>query len=180
MAFAQTTRRPLSESAAIFLPQWQNTTSSLVDRVYSILIGNADSRASVRRCIRFMATRRAWPVRLISKAVFETFESDLASVCRRAGDPPGVCSRGRGWLERAGDCDSGAATAASRPSSPELVRAGATYYSDEYAVLDSRGRVHPFSKPIELREEGKFQQRKVTATEFGGRQEPNRCRLAWF
>jgi hypothetical protein len=26
----------------------------------------------------------------------------------------------------------------------ELVRAGATYYSDEYAVLDEHGRVHPF------------------------------------
>jgi hypothetical protein len=31
----------------------------------------------------------------------------------------------------------------------ELVRAGATYYSDEFAVLDSRGRVHPFPRPSE-------------------------------
>src|SRR4030095_4430068 len=50
----------------------------------------------------------------------------------------------------------------------ELVRAGATYYSDEYAVLDSRGRVHPFSKPLELREEGEFTQTKITAAELGG------------
>ena len=34
----------------------------------------------------------------------------------------------------------------------ELIRAGATYYSDEYAVLDARGRVHPFAKPISIRE----------------------------
>ena len=27
----------------------------------------------------------------------------------------------------------------------ELVRAGAIYYSDEYAVLDEQGRVHPYS-----------------------------------
>src|SRR5690348_5169542 len=33
----------------------------------------------------------------------------------------------------------------------ELVRAGATYYSDEYAVLDRRGRVHPYPRPLTLR-----------------------------
>lgn len=33
-----------------------------------------------------------------------------------------------------------------------LVSAGATYYSDEYAVLDDRGRLHPFVKPISLRD----------------------------
>jgi hypothetical protein len=36
----------------------------------------------------------------------------------------------------------------------ELVRAGATYYSDEYAVLDRRGRVHPFAKPLSIRGDG--------------------------
>jgi hypothetical protein len=33
-----------------------------------------------------------------------------------------------------------------------LLRAGATYYSDEYAVLDPRGRVHGFPRPISLRQ----------------------------
>jgi len=32
-----------------------------------------------------------------------------------------------------------------------LVRAGAIYYSDEYAVIDSQGFVHPFQSPISLR-----------------------------
>lgn len=32
-----------------------------------------------------------------------------------------------------------------------LVRAGATYYSDEYAVCDARGRVHPFARTLKLR-----------------------------
>jgi hypothetical protein len=32
-----------------------------------------------------------------------------------------------------------------------LVRAGATYYSDEFAVLDGRGRVHAFAAPLSLR-----------------------------
>ena len=32
-----------------------------------------------------------------------------------------------------------------------LVRAGAEYCSDEYAVLDARGPLHPFPKPLSLR-----------------------------
>ncbi len=32
-----------------------------------------------------------------------------------------------------------------------LVRCGALYYSDEYAILDKRGRVHPFPKELSLR-----------------------------
>jgi hypothetical protein len=33
----------------------------------------------------------------------------------------------------------------------ELVRAGASYYSDEYAVLDKQGLLHPFARPISIR-----------------------------
>jgi hypothetical protein len=33
----------------------------------------------------------------------------------------------------------------------ELVRAGAQYYSDEYAVLDSTGCVHPYLRPLSMR-----------------------------
>jgi hypothetical protein len=32
-----------------------------------------------------------------------------------------------------------------------LVKRGATYYSDEYAVFDAEGRVHPYPKPLSLR-----------------------------
>ena len=32
-----------------------------------------------------------------------------------------------------------------------LVRAGAAYLSDEFAVIDARGRVHPFAKPLSIR-----------------------------
>jgi hypothetical protein len=34
----------------------------------------------------------------------------------------------------------------------ELVRAGATYYSDEYAVLDAEGFVHPYARPLSIRD----------------------------
>src|SRR5262249_9670280 len=35
----------------------------------------------------------------------------------------------------------------------ELVRAGAQYYSDEYAVLDAAGGVHPYPRPLSIRNE---------------------------
>lgn len=36
----------------------------------------------------------------------------------------------------------------------ELVQAGAQYYSDEYAVLDADGSVHPYPRPLAIRNEG--------------------------
>lgn len=33
----------------------------------------------------------------------------------------------------------------------ELLRCGAVYYSDEFAVVDAQGRVHPFARPLSLR-----------------------------
>jgi len=51
----------------------------------------------------------------------------------------------------------------------ELIRRGATYYSDEYAVFDVQGRVHPFAKPLSIREAGIWQQREWPVEELGGR-----------
>jgi hypothetical protein len=45
----------------------------------------------------------------------------------------------------------------------ELVRAGATYYSDEYAVLDARGRVHPFARALSLRDPDGRRPRRTAA-----------------
>jgi hypothetical protein len=36
----------------------------------------------------------------------------------------------------------------------ELVRAGASYYSDDYAVVDSDGMIHPYPKPLSVRSDG--------------------------
>lgn len=51
----------------------------------------------------------------------------------------------------------------------ELVRAGATYYSDEYAVLDERGWVHPFAKPLSMRTGAGQPQTLVDVRTLGGR-----------
>ncbi len=50
----------------------------------------------------------------------------------------------------------------------ELVRAGAEYYSDEFALLDPEGRLHPYPKPISLREENPRRKIDYAIEEFGG------------
>src|SRR5262249_8066009 len=51
----------------------------------------------------------------------------------------------------------------------ELLRQGATYYSDEYAVLDNRGFVHPYPRRLSLRENGSESARRCAPEEFGNR-----------
>ncbi len=50
----------------------------------------------------------------------------------------------------------------------ELVRAGATYYSDEYAVLDERGRVYAYARDLQMREVGGAGQHSVAIAQLNG------------
>jgi hypothetical protein len=50
----------------------------------------------------------------------------------------------------------------------ELVRAGAIYYSDEYAVLDEQGRVHPYSRNLQMRQDGSHEQTSVAIEALNG------------
>ncbi len=139
-----------------------------VDRLYSIMIASAKSRPGARRFHHIygddIRVARAADLEL----VFNLFESDLRLfVAEYAKHRVFVHAGVVGWKGRAivipGRSYSGKSTLVA-----ELVRAGATYYSDEYAVFDSRGRVHPFSKPIEIREEGSLKQSKIDVVDLGG------------
>src|SRR5882762_198704 len=148
--------------------EWESLPSSVVDRVYSILIGGKGPRANVRRLNLLYGDHIQLARSLDLDSVFERFESDLRLfVAELARHRVFVHAGVVGWKGQAivipGRSYSGKSTLVAA-----LVRAGATYYSDEYAVFDSRGRVHPFSKPLELREEGEFRQTKITVTELGG------------
>jgi hypothetical protein len=47
------------------------------------------------------------------------------------------------------------------------LEAGATYYSDEFAVLDCAGRVHPFARPLAIRDRSSGLTRRVAADALG-------------
>ena len=126
--------------------------SAVVDQLFSLWVGG--SRAHVRRynLLYWGAGRRARSLDLDS--VFETLDSDVRlSVASGARRRTFVHAGVVGWKGRAivlpGRTFSGKSTLVA-----ELLRAGATYYSDELAVLDARGRVHPFPRPLAIREAG--------------------------
>src|SRR5712691_11682848 len=148
---------------------WDRTPSSVVDRLYSILIGGKGSRANVRRFNLLYGDHLRLVRSLDVDEVFDKFESDLRLVVAEfAWHRVFVHASVVGWQGKAivipGRSFSGKSTLVA-----ELVRAGATYYSDEYAVFDSRGRVHPYLKPLEIRDQGNFKQTKVDVAQLGGR-----------
>lgn len=51
----------------------------------------------------------------------------------------------------------------------ELIRAGAGYMSDEFAILDERGLVHPFDRDLAVRVAPDIGPVNLSPTEFGGR-----------
>ena len=55
------------------------------------------------------------------------------------------------------------------------LEAGATYYSDEFAVLDRTGRVHPFARPLAIREGSTASTRRVPAGEVASGAVMGRC-----
>jgi hypothetical protein len=48
-----------------------------------------------------------------------------------------------------------------------LLRAGATYYSDEYAVIDAKGRVHPYARELKIRSQNAIRIKRKRPADFG-------------
>jgi hypothetical protein len=149
--------------------EWKTTPAPVVDRLYSIIVGGHGPKQNVRRFNLLYADHNRIARSTELDAIFERLESDLRiTVAEFARHRVFVHAGVVGWNGKAilvpGRSYSGKSTLIA-----EMVKAGATYYSDEYAVIDDRGRVHPFRKPLEMREEGAFEQSKIHVEELGGR-----------
>ena len=149
-------------------PDWQSTSKNVVDRLYSILIGGNGPRPNVRRFNLLYGNHVRLARSVDVDDVFDALETDLRLfVAELARHRVFVHAGAVGWKGSAivvpGRSFSGKSTLIA-----ELVRAGATYYSDEYAVFDARGRVHPFLRPLQIRKEGESKQTKVEVSQLGG------------
>lgn len=159
----------VSESLLKHLPpDWKPAASPIVDRLYSLIIGSNARLPNIRRYNLLYEDHVQIARALDYEQVCEKFESSLRLAIAEAAPRRVFIHAGVvGWHGRAiiipGRSFSGKTTLIS-----ELVRAGATYYSDEYAVLDSQGRVHPYAKPLSIRENGEMKQRDLTVEELGG------------
>ena len=148
---------------------WKPVATPMVDALFSLRVSGL-AGPNVRRfhLLYSGAVRRARTLDL--DVALESLESALrltvaAAARRRVFVHAGVV----GWRGRAiilpGRSFSGKTTLVA-----SLLRAGATYYSDEFAVLDARGRVYPFPKPLSIREGSTGGARKCSAESFGSRQ----------
>jgi hypothetical protein len=135
-------------------PEWKPAASPVVDRMYSYVAGGQTPGARVRRFhILYIDHARVTRDHAIDPCL-EAFEVDarhtVAALSRqRVFVHAGVVGWGGGAIVIPGASFSGKTSLVA-----ELVRRGATYYSDEYAAIDRHGRVHPFPKPLSIRGDG--------------------------
>jgi hypothetical protein len=151
---------------------WKPGRMATVDRLYSLVLGGGRDGAATHmgryNLLYENGTQlsRALDVEPVLEA-FEWFSGLFIAECspRRIFVHAGVV----GWQGRAiilpGRTMSGKTTLTAA-----LVGAGALYLSDEYAVVDGRGRVHPFPKTLSVREDATGSQRERPVGFFGGQQ----------
>jgi hypothetical protein len=137
-------------------PVRESATTPQVDHLFSLCTG----RAAERRCGTFTARLYEGP-RLVSRRrdldagmqldllrsrlEFQVATNSSSRLFVHAGV---VEWRGQAIL-LPGPSGSGKTTLVAA-----LLRAGARYYSDEFALLDASGRVHPWARPLRIRRPG--------------------------
>lgn len=170
--------RALASSIVERLPAgWKHISSNALDRLYSItnteagqlrltrneytggdevcvpLARNGDPEACMFR-LSTPPTRTARIQLDTTEQLLDAFERDLHLY---------VAARSRGWLfihagvvrwQRAAIVIPGQSFSGKSTLVAALVQAGATAYSDEYAIFDSSGHVHAFPRPLRIRADG--------------------------
>ena len=142
-------------------PGWLHAASPVVDALFSVIAhppeqGNdsgGSERPSIKRFNLLYAGARRVARSLDLDAVLATLEMNLdAAVAERARHRLFVRAGVVAWRGRAivipTTLKSGITTLVSA-----LVDAGALYFSDQYAVFDAKGRVHPFTRRVSLQAE---------------------------
>lgn len=151
MGIRVTDEEALHEIISRLPPGWRATSRPIVDELYSVVVGGQSRSANVQRyhLLYDGAMRLARTHNL--EELFDLLESTLHfTVAIRARKRLFVHAGVVGWGDRAilipGRSQTGKTTLTA-----SLLRAGGTYFSDEYAVLDSEGYVHPYPKPLSIR-----------------------------
>jgi hypothetical protein len=135
-------------------PGARATTSPAVDQLFSLVVGGAGARPGLRRLhlvyqegALIARTRELEEALRLLEVFLHLYGAERAR--QRVFVHAGVV----GWRGRAilipGRSLSGKSTLVAA-----MVKAGAEYYSDEFALLDRHGRVHPYPIPLALRTEG--------------------------
>lgn len=134
------------------LPPGAREANGASDAYYSLVVGGASGRVKRFHLLYLEGARIARTLEL--DEALAAFETDTRfRVAMLAEGRVFVHAGVVGWRGGA-ILVPGASFAGKTTLVAELVRAGATYFSDEFAVIDERGRVHPFSKALSIRHAG--------------------------
>src|SRR5262249_208611 len=132
---------------------WEPSDSAIVDMVYSLKIGKPSQRKGTRHYNLLYMGAGLMGRSMELEGLFSELEANLQLLAAyRAEGYLFVHAGAVGWQGQAivipGRSFCGKTTLVSA-----LVRAGATYYSDEFTVFDAQGRVHPYPLPLSIRDE---------------------------
>ena len=149
-------------------PGWKQSRSNNVNRLYSFVIGDKTSRGKRKRLNLVYADQNKVAETPKLDQAIDAFEADLQlfvadTAPRRVFVHAGVVGLRGKAIVIPGRSFSGKTSLVAA-----LVKAGATYYSDEYAVLDERGRVHHYARPLSIREKGPLEKPKKYRVELLG------------
>jgi hypothetical protein len=159
------------------VPGWKKTTSTSVERLYSVVDGCAARSVGDRgHCYSILADGRMLVARANWEELCEAFDSDLEFfIASRSRKLLFVHAGVVSWRGQAivipGPSKSGKTTLVRA-----LLGAGASYYSDEFALIDSAGSVHPFPRPLAIRENGSIT--RIAAAQLGAPQATACARIA--
>jgi hypothetical protein len=151
-------------------PGCEPSEPPIVDKLFSLRIGAPSKSTKVRNYhLLYSGTARAART-LNLEEVLQSLESELQIfVAEFARERIFVHAGVVGWKGKAlllpGRSFAGKSTLVAA-----LLRAGATYYSDEYAVLDEQGLVYPYLRRLSLREKEDTPPARRTAAELGAAQ----------
>jgi hypothetical protein len=148
-------------------PGWKKSRKVFVQRLYSLVVARDCERAGVRHLHVLYADSTPIARGASLDQVLAALETDLHRYTAEAASGMTFLHAGVvGWQGRAillpGPSLSGKTTLVR-----EMLRLGATYYSDEFAVVDDSGLVHPFPRPLGIREDSSYAQTKYSAETLG-------------
>jgi hypothetical protein len=159
----------LTRLANYLPPGWQPSSSTTVDKSYSlVVVGISQDTASIDHHLLLDEQSELARSQELQE-IFEILDLELrlwlgVSVPDRLFVHAGVV----GWRNQAiiipGRSFSGKTTLVAA-----LVEAGASYYSDEYAVFDTDGLVHPYPRPLSIRQESGKRRKRCPVEELGGK-----------
>jgi hypothetical protein len=158
----------LDQLPARLPPGWRRASSPVVKRLYSLVVGGQLPNSRVRRFHLLYAGSGRLARSLELTDVLGALEAHLDAVV------PGTAPRrlfvragAVGWGGRA-VVVLGLPSAGTSTLVAALVRAGAAYYSDRFAVFDGSGHVFPYAAPLSLGSDNGDPPSELSADALGG------------